>query len=82
MKDFRLKNIDLQTTQGREVTWKFGDVSNQLSQARLELKEAENARDAAKKQLDAEKSQTSSVTTRSILQESTIQVATPESMLE
>lgn len=78
LKDFRLKNIDLQTSQGKEVTWRFGDVSNQLNQARLELKEAENARESAKKQLDAEKNQTSSVTTKSILQESTIQVSTPE----
>jgi polysaccharide chain length determinant protein (PEP-CTERM system associated) len=73
-----LKNIDLQTAQGREVNWKFGDVSNQLNQARLELREAENARDAARKQLEAEKSQTGSITSKSILQESAIQVSTPE----
>jgi polysaccharide chain length determinant protein (PEP-CTERM system associated) len=78
LKEFRLKNIDMQTSQGREVTWSFGDVSNQLNQARLELKEAENAREEARKQLDAEKSQTANITTRSILQESAIQVSTPE----
>lgn len=79
LKDFRLKNIDLQTSQGREVNWKFGDVSNQLQQARLELKEAENARDAAKKQLEAEKGQVSTgILPKAVLQESTIQVATPE----
>ena len=78
LKEFRLKNIDMQTSKGSEVSWAFGDVSNQLNQARLELKEAENARDAARKQLDAEKSQTTNITTRSILQESAIQVSTPE----
>lgn len=79
LKDFRLKNIDLQTSQGREVNWKFGDVSNQLQQARLELKEAENARDAAKRQLDAEKSPAAGgILPRVMPQESSIQVATPE----
>jgi len=78
LKEFRLKNIDLQTADGKDMTSRIGEVSNQLNQARLELREAENARDAAKKQLDAEKSQTINITTRSILQESAIQVATPE----
>ncbi len=78
LKQFKLKNIELQTAEGKDMSSRIGDVSTQLNQARLELKEAENARDAAKKQLDAEKSETSSITSKSILQESAIQVATPE----
>lgn len=79
LKEFRLRNMELQGADGRDMASKVSEVGAQLNQARLELREAENARDAAKKQLEAEKSQTStSVTTRSILQESAIQVATPE----
>ena len=78
LKEFRLRNMELQTGEGKDMASKVGEVSNQLNQARLELREAENARDSAKKQIDAEKSQTVNVTTRSILQESAIQVATPE----
>ena len=78
LKEFKLKNIELQTAEGKDMASRIGDVNTQLNQARLELREAENARDAAKKQLDAEKSQTANVTSRSILQESAIQVSTPE----
>ncbi len=78
LKEFRLKNMELQSGDGRDMASKAGDVSSQLNQARLELREAENARDSARKQLDAEKSQSANVTTKSILQESSIQVSTPE----
>lgn len=78
LKEFKLKNMELQNGEGKDMTSRVSEVAAQLSQARLELREAENARDAAKKQLDAEKSQTVNLTSRSILQESAIQVATPE----
>lgn len=78
LKEFKLRNIETQTADGKDMSARIGEVTNQLNQARLELKEAENARDAAKKQLDAEKSQTTSVSTRSLLQESAASVATPE----
>jgi len=42
------------------------------------LKEAENARDAARGQIDAERKQANNVVTRSLLQESSIAVSTPE----
>ncbi|MDO8263510.1 MAG: GNVR domain-containing protein, partial [Gallionella sp.] len=50
----------------------------QLSQARLELREAETARDAAKNQLEAEKMQNANITSRSLLQESAMSISTPE----
>ena len=78
LKEFKLRNIETQTADGKDMSTRIGEVTNQLNQARLELKEAENARDAAKKQLEAEKSQATSVTTRSLLQESATSVATPE----
>lgn len=78
LQQFKLKNIELQTADGKDMSSKISEISGQLNQARLELREAENARDAAKKQLEAEKSQTANLTSRSILQESAIQVSTPE----
>jgi polysaccharide chain length determinant protein (PEP-CTERM system associated) len=78
LKEFRVRNIELQTSDGKDMAGQVGAISAQLSQARLELREAENARDAAKKQLEAEKAQSVNVTSRSLLQESAMSIATPE----
>ncbi|HYE71477.1 MAG TPA: XrtA system polysaccharide chain length determinant [Aquabacterium sp.] len=77
LKEFRLRNIDLQTSEGRDSASRLGEISKQLEQARLELREAENARDSAKQQLAAEKQASTSVT-QSLLQESSLSVSTPE----
>ncbi len=78
LKEFRLRNMELQGADGGDMASKFAAVNAQLNQARLELREAEKARDSAKRQLEAEKSQTANITSRSILQESAINVSTPE----
>lgn len=78
LKEFKLRNIELQTADGQDMAAHLGLVSGQLGQARLELREAENARDAARRQLDAEKSQSADLTSRSLLQESALSIATPE----
>jgi polysaccharide chain length determinant protein (PEP-CTERM system associated) len=79
LKEFKLRNIDVQTTGGStDIAGKLGEISAQLNQAKLELREAENARDAAKLQLQNEKSQNSSVSSKSLMQESAQSVATPE----
>ena len=78
LKEFKLRNIDLQAQDGKDVAGRIGEISSQLSQAKLELREAENARDEARRQLDAEKGQGANITSRSLLQESTLSVATPE----
>ena len=78
LKDFRLRNLELQTGEGKDSATRLGEISVQLDRARLELREAENARDSAKKQLEAERSQTGNLSTQSLLQESAISVATPE----
>lgn len=78
LKQFRVRNIELQNDDGKDVAALLGAVSSQLGQARLELREAENARDAAKRQLDAEKMQNTSITSRSLLQESAMSISTPE----
>ena len=78
LKEFKVRNIELQHPQGVDMAGQAGAISAQLNQARLELREAENARDAAKRQLEAEKSESANVTTRSLLQESSVSLATPE----
>ncbi len=78
LKEFKIRNIEMQTADGRDMAGQLGALSSQLGQARLELREAENARDEARRQLDAEKTQNTNVTSRSLLQESAMSVSTPE----
>ena len=78
LKEFRLKNLDLQTGEGNDSGSRLGAISQQLQAARLELREAENSRDAARQQLEAEKGGSASSALQSLLQESMISVATPE----
>lgn len=78
LKEFKVRNIEMQTADGKDMAGQISAVSSQLSQARLELREAENARDAAKRQLEAEKSQSANITSRSLLQESALSISTPE----
>ena len=78
LKEFRLRNVDLQFGEGRDTASRLGELNNQLEKARLELREAEKARDAAKTALAGEKSQGTNLSTQGLLQESAISVATPE----
>jgi polysaccharide chain length determinant protein (PEP-CTERM system associated) len=78
LKEFRLRNIDIQSSDGQDSASRIGELSAQLEQAKLELREAETARDAARHQLSAEKSAGTSTSTQSILQESALAVSTPE----
>jgi polysaccharide chain length determinant protein (PEP-CTERM system associated) len=78
LKEFRLRNLDMQTGDGKDSATRLTEISQQLERAKLELLEAENARDAAKKQVEAEKGQSGPSVTQSLLQESAISVATPE----
>ncbi|MCZ4313772.1 Wzz/FepE/Etk N-terminal domain-containing protein [Comamonadaceae bacterium G21597-S1] len=78
LKEFRLRNMELQGADGQDMAGKAAAIAAQLSQAKLELREAEKARDSAKRQIEEQKSQSSNITSRSILQESAINVSTPE----
>ena len=78
LKEFKIRNIDTQAADGKDMVGQLGAVSAQLNQARLELHEAENARNAARVQLDAEKAQHADTTSRGLLQESSLSLATPE----
>ena len=51
MKEFRLRNIDRQGVDGRDVASRLAEINTQLEAARLQLREAERARDASKRQL-------------------------------
>lgn len=82
VKEFRLRNLDMQAGDGKDTAGRMAEVSKQLEQAKLELREAENARDAAKAQLAAERggSQTANAGLPNLLPEAAvnISVATPE----
>ena len=78
LKNFRLKNIQLQSGEGKDSATRLAGLGEQLEQAKLALREAENARDSAKAQLESEKSQSVNLSTQSLLQESAATIATPE----
>lgn len=77
LKEFRLRNLQTMSGDGKDSASRLSEMSGQLDRARLEFREATNARDAAKQQLDSERKGTSS-TMQSLLQESSLSVATPE----
>ena len=54
LKDFRLKNIAVQTADGKDYFGRIAEVSSALERATLELREAENSRDALKRQIVGE----------------------------
>ena len=78
LKEFKLKNINLQFSEGKDSASQLATLGDQLDTARVALHEAENARDAAKTQLNNEKAANANLTTQSLLQESAVNLATPE----
>jgi polysaccharide chain length determinant protein (PEP-CTERM system associated) len=54
LKEFRIRNIMQMSSLGNETVTRTGDLQGQLAQARMELSQAENARDELKKQLASE----------------------------
>jgi len=80
VKEFRLRNIQTMAADGKDSAAHLGELSQQLERARLEYREAMNARDAAKQQLEllrTGKAEGKS-TVQSLLDESSADVATPE----
>ena len=78
LKNFKLRNLETQAGDGKDSVTRLGEISAQLEQAKLELSEAENARDAAARQLQEVTGQSADSSARSILQESALGVSTPE----
>ena len=54
VKEFKLKNIEIQTSDGKSSVDRLGDITAMLQQSRLELLEAENSRDALRRQIVGE----------------------------
>lgn len=55
LKAFRVRNIERSSPDGKDAMSKVAEAAAQLQQAQLELREAENARNQVKAQLDAER---------------------------
>jgi polysaccharide chain length determinant protein (PEP-CTERM system associated) len=83
MKEFRLRNIDRQGVDGKDVTSRLAEIGTQLEAARLQLREAERARDAARRQLAEARGQAPSTALPNLLApalgaSAAAQVSTPE----
>jgi len=79
IKAFRLRNIESAALDGKDAASRTAEASQQLEATRLELREAENGRDAIRQQLAAmERPQGGSSVVQSLMLESSINVATPE----
>jgi polysaccharide chain length determinant protein (PEP-CTERM system associated) len=51
LKEFKLRNLEIAAADGKDHFGRMSDVSAQLNQARLDLREAENSRDSLRKQV-------------------------------
>lgn len=78
LKEFKMRNIDLQSPDGTDATTRLREAAAQLEAVRLELREAENARDSIRQQLAAERSQPAGAQPMSPLPEPMLDVSTPE----
>ena len=79
LKEFRLRNLSNLSGDGKDTAARLGELSAQMERAKLEYREAVNARDAARSQIEAEKARGGgSTTVQSLLQESNVSVGTPE----
>ena len=80
LKAFRLRNLEMQTSDGVDSAGRLAGLSQQLRDARLQLREAENSRDAVKTQIEAEKKKPASASSGSLLDspDMAMQASTPE----
>jgi polysaccharide chain length determinant protein (PEP-CTERM system associated) len=51
LKDFKLRNVELETADGKGAMDRLSDIAGLLQKSRLELREAENSRDALRRQI-------------------------------
>ncbi|KXB31399.1 chain length-determining protein [Dechloromonas denitrificans] len=54
LKEFKLRNVDLYTADGKNSTEHLSELTNMLNSSRLALREAENSRDAMRRQIVGE----------------------------
>lgn len=53
--DFRIRNLDIKTSEGGDAASQLSALRNQLQEARLQLREAENMRDSVKAQIEQQR---------------------------
>ncbi|WP_326539083.1 XrtA system polysaccharide chain length determinant [Pseudorhodoferax sp.] len=78
LKEFKLRNIEMQSASGPDMAGRIGELSAQYSRAKLELLEAEKARDAAKTQLAASRGGAAGAVGGFMLPDTSPVLATPE----
>lgn len=80
LKEFKLRNIEMQSAAGPDMAGRISELSAQYNRAKLELVEAERARDAAKAQLASRSGAGTSTASSSLLmpQDTGPAIATPE----
>jgi polysaccharide chain length determinant protein (PEP-CTERM system associated) len=78
LKDFKLRNIDMQSSAGPDVAGRIGELASQYARAKLELLEAERARDAAKAQLAARANANQGGASGFLVPEAAPMIETPE----
>jgi polysaccharide chain length determinant protein (PEP-CTERM system associated) len=76
LKEFKLKNIDLNVPQGRDFFGTMAALTESLQEARLLLQEAEKSRDALKQQITDEEERPPVLV--GTLSDNTLVIATPE----
>lgn len=78
LKAFKLRNLELQAD-GKDTATRITGLSAELDAAKLQLREAEDSRKAAKEALEHERAQTSDLSTQSLVLEPSAQaLVTPE----
>ncbi len=77
LKEFKLRNIDVETAEGRDSASRLAEFSELLKKSKLELREAEHSRDAAREQLSKSKAGAGSAT-QDAAKVPEISVSTPE----
>ncbi|MDP1898945.1 MAG: GNVR domain-containing protein [Rubrivivax sp.] len=78
LKEFRIRNITMQSGDGKDAMSRVAEAASQLQQAQLELREADDARKAVKAQIESERAGSGGSGAPSALAESSIPVSTPE----
>jgi polysaccharide chain length determinant protein (PEP-CTERM system associated) len=78
LKAFKLRNIDMEMAEGKDSASRLGELSEQLRQAKLELREAEQSRDAVRQQLEGEKTAARNPAGSGSSDASATNVSTPE----
>ena len=78
LKQFKMRNIDLQSPDGTDAMTRLRGAAAQLEAVRLELREAENARDSIRQQLATERSQPGGAAPTSPMPEPMLDASTPE----